>query len=95
MIFGLSFTCVFVIGVLLLIGRIIATLERMSKKLLSLREDLEKQNDEIKRLRDALGDMLETNTRLHLTISEIEAEREYLLSELRRHNAPSENISKK
>lgn len=81
MIFGLSFTCVFVIGVLLLIGRIIATLERMSKKLLSVREDLEKQNDEIKRL--------------HLTISEIEAEREYLLSELRRHNAPSENISKK
>ena len=70
---------IFIIGVLLLIGRIIALIERMSKKLLSVREDLEKQNDEIKRL--------------HLTLSEIEGE--YLLSELRRRNTPSENISKK
>lgn len=81
MTFELSLIYILVIGVILLIGRIIALLERMSKKLLSVREDLEKQNDEIKRL--------------HLTISEIEAERGYLLSELRRRNAPSENISKK
>lgn len=82
MTFVLVLTYALTIGAIsLLISRIIALLERMSKKLLSLREDLEKQNDEIKHL--------------HLTISEIEAEREYLLSELRRRDAPSENISKK